>query len=217
MLSLPEKIFITGTDTDVGKTVISALLVLGLRAKYWKPIQSGTEEGTDAQKIQNMTGQDEEYFLPEVYKLKAPLSPHLAARLEGISIDIDRIVLPETQGPLIVEGAGGVMVPVNEEQFMLDLMQRLALPVLVVARSTLGTINHTLLTIDKLRRARVEILGVVLNGPQNIENKKAIEKYGKVNVLAEVEPLPELTPQGVQEAFRRCFGGKGENALSTPS
>jgi len=207
MFEFPEKIFITGTDTDVGKTIISALLVLGLGARYWKPIQSGTEEPTDAQKIQKMTGLEEEYFLPETYMLKAPLSPHLAARLERVTIDLNEIVLPDIEGPLIVEGAGGVMVPINDRHFMLDLIQKLSLPVLIVARSTLGTINHTLLTVDKLRQAGLEILGVVLNGPQNSGNKEAIEKYGRVNVLAEVEPLPELTQHILRGAFDYFFGG----------
>jgi dethiobiotin synthase len=207
MFEFPEKIFITGTDTDVGKTIISALLVLGLGARYWKPIQSGTEEPADAQKIQKMTGLEEEYFLPETYMLKAPLSPHLAARLERVTIDLNEIVLPDIEGPLIVEGAGGVMVPINDRHFMLDLMKKLSLPVLIVARSTLGTINHTLLTVDKLRHAGLEISGVVLNGPQNSGNKEAIEKYGRVNVLAEVEPLPELTQHILRGAFDYFFGG----------
>ena len=207
MFEFPEKIFITGTDTDVGKTIISALLVLGLGARYWKPIQSGTEESTDVQKIQKMTGLEEEYFLPETYMLKAPLSPHLAARLERVTIDLNEIVLPDIEGPLIVEGAGGVMVPINDRHFMLDLMKKLSLPVLIVARSTLGTINHTLLTVDKLRQAGLEILGVVLNGPQNSGNKESIEKYGRVNVLAEVEPLPELTHHTLRKAFDYSFGG----------
>jgi dethiobiotin synthase len=207
MFEFPEKIFVTGTDTDVGKTIISALLVLGLGARYWKPIQSGTEEPTDAQKIQKITGLDKKYFLPETYKLRAPLSPHLAARLDGVCIDLNDICLPECKGSLIVEGAGGVMVPINEKHFMLDLMKKLSLPVLIVARSTLGTINHTLLTVDKLRQAGLEILGVVLNGPQNSGNKESIEKYGRVNVLAEVEPLPELTHHTLRKAFDYSFGG----------
>lgn len=181
-----KALFVTGTDTDVGKTVVSAALTHGLKAVYWKPIQTG--EVSDAEWVGKMTGR---VCLPEVYRLKAPLSPHAAAELEGVSITLKGIQLPSAR-PLVVEGAGGVMVPLNERELMRDLIKQLALPALIVARSTLGTINHTLMTLLALREYQIPILGVVMNGPKNRGNREAIEYYGKVKVIGEVEPMEKI-------------------------
>ncbi|MBI9074407.1 MAG: dethiobiotin synthase [Desulfatibacillum sp.] len=186
-------IFVTGTDTDVGKTLVSAMLMAGLEdAHYWKPVQSGSDQGTDAQWIGQMTGLSQDRFLPETHLLKAYLSPHAAASPEGVRISLDDFQIPLNNGPLIVEGAGGVMVPLNEKDLMLDLMKTLSLPVLLVARSALGTINHTLLTLDALRQQGLDVLGVVMNGPKNPSNKEAIEHYGKTRVVLELEPIGEI-------------------------
>jgi len=182
--------FITGTDTNVGKTFISAILVAGLRGYYFKPIQTGSKDLIDSQWIKEQTGLKEKHFLPETYLFKEPLSPHLAARLEKDFIDLEKIPLPE-QRPLLVEGAGGILVPLNQKQFMLDLMQKFNLPLILVARSTLGTINHTLLSLEVLRSRKLKIAGVVLNGPLHPENKEAIEYYGKVKVIAQIPWLED--------------------------
>lgn len=203
--SWPSKVFVTGTDTNVGKTVVSAILTLGLKAKYWKPIQSGADPITDTDWIKEITHLPESYFLSEVYRTRAPLSPHLSAELEGINIDIDTINLPNDVKckHLIVEGAGGIMVPLNKQYFMLDLIRKFHIPVLIVARSTLGTINHTLLTIERLRESQIPILGVILNGPKNADNRKSIEHFGKVRVIMELEPLLKLNSESLLNAFIR--------------
>lgn len=202
----PPALFITGTDTDVGKSVVSALLTLGLNATYWKPIQSGLVPMTDTAFVQQITGLDDGHFLPEQFRLREPLSPHAAAAIDGVSIRLSDFVCPaHHQTHLIVEGAGGLRVPLNDQDFMTDLILHLGLPVLLVARSRLGTINHTLLSIEHLRLHRIPLLGVVLNGPVNPGNRRAIAQYGQVPILAEVPPLTALTPATLIETFRRAF------------
>lgn len=184
-------VFVTGTDTGVGKTLVSAWLTAKWQADYWKPIQSGTVEGTDYDAVARLA--PGAVIHPPAIQLRAPLSPHEAARRERIRIDLSAIVLPATNNALVVEGAGGVLVPINETALMVDLIARLGLPVLVVARSGLGTINHTLMTLDVLRRRRLPVLGVVMNGQINPANRQAIEHFGAVPVLAELQPLLAVT------------------------
>lgn len=184
-------VFITGTDTDVGKTLVSAWLAHNWKADYWKPIQTGLVEGTDSITVARLAPLVTIH--PPAIELQAPLSPHEAAQREKTRIDLSAITLPITERALVVEGAGGVMVPINELALMVDLMARLNLPVLVVARSGLGTINHTLMTLEILRRRHIPILGVVMNGQRNLANRQAIEHYGGVPVLAEIQPLPAVT------------------------
>ncbi len=199
----PPRLFVTGTDTGVGKSYVAALLAVGLEAAYWKPVQSGAD--ADADWVRGVTGLPAERILPETYRLRAPLSPHEAARREGVQIEMSRFALP-VQKRLIVEGAGGVMVPLDDRHLMVDLMAALGLPVLVVARSELGTINHTLLTLDQLRRRDCPLLGVVVNGPPNPANCQAIAYYGEVPVLAVVDRRVELSPTKVRALFARYFG-----------
>ena len=207
IIEFPKKIFITGTDTDVGKTVVSAILMAGLKAAYWKPIQSGQEGMSDTGWMRRTTGFSDDLFIPETYLLSQPLSPHASALHDGVQIELKAFHLPDDEiyPHLIVEGAGGVMVPLNENQLMVDLMKYLDLPVLLVARSTLGTINHTLLSLEVLRRKGLEVLGVVMNGPQNQINKNAIETYGQVSVIAEVDNLPRINYQALYKAYIRYF------------
>jgi dethiobiotin synthetase len=204
---VPKTIFITGTDTGVGKTLVSAILLAGLNGYYWKPIQSGLEEMTDREWISENTGLPKTHFFDETYKLTQPLSPHSAARHDGIRIDLDSFIMPDVPESehLIIEGAGGVMVPLNERHLMIDVMKRLAAPVLLVCRSSLGTINHTLLSLEQLRREELDVLGVIMNGPRNPENREAIEHYGRIKVLAEVEPLPFIDPLTLKTIFFEYF------------
>lgn len=220
-IEFPRRLFIAGTDTGVGKTMVSAILLAGLGGMYWKPIQTGTEQGTDAEWIRRATGLGADHFLPETYRLRRPLSPHAAAALEGARITLDAFHAPATEGTLIAEGAGGIMVPLNEREFMLDLMKRLGFPILLVARRALGTINHTLLSIEQIRRHGLEVFGVVMNSPAGdappalppspqderfpLSNQQAIAFYGKVRVLAEIESLPEITPRALRDAFEHHF------------
>ncbi len=184
-------VFVTGTDTNVGKTLVAAWLARGWGADYWKPIQTGTAEGTDPTTVARLAPMV--VIHPSTVELRAPLSPYEAARREQTRIDLSALVPPETDRPLVVEGAGGVLVPINEVALMIDLMARLDLPALVVARSTLGTVNHTLMTLEMLRRRRVPLLGVVMNGQRNPANRQAIEHFGGVPVLAEIQPLLAVT------------------------
>jgi dethiobiotin synthetase len=199
--------FVTGTDTGIGKTVLSALLVAALDANYWKPVQTGATEGTDRDSVREWAALPEERLYPERYCFDPPVSPHLAARQAGVRIGLDSFVFPPAEGSrtLIVEGAGGAMVPLNERELMLDLMRRLGLPVLVASRTSLGTINHTLLTIAALRGAHLNIRGVVLIGSENIENRKAIEHYGNVRVVGHIPILENIHRAALLEVFEKNF------------
>jgi dethiobiotin synthase len=199
--------FITGTDTNVGKTVLSALLCAALPARYWKPIQTGASEGTDRRQVISWAGISREQALPETYIFDDPVSPHLAAEREGKEIRLETIALPvdDFSMPLIVEGAGGVLAPINPHQFMTDLMVHLRLPVILAARSTLGTINHTLMSLQVLRSCEIEVRGVVLIGPENPDNRKAIGHYGNVQVIGQIPMLPTIDRQVLCEVFAGNF------------
>ena len=185
--------FVTGTDTDVGKTVISAWLLTHLNACYWKPVQAGTEPETDSMTVRRLAELPEDRILPEAYILKEPLSPHEAAKREGLVIDMAKLLAPECNRPLVVEGAGGLMVPLNDHALVIDLAAELHLPIILVARSTLGTINHTLLSLEALRRRGLEIAGIVINGPEMPHNRVAIERFGRAPILAEIPTLDRIT------------------------
>lgn len=190
-------VFVTGTDTGVGKTVVSAWAMRGWQADYWKPIQCGTVDGTDAETVRRLSGAAPGHVHPSRWELRAPLSPHEAARLEGVRIALADFTLPDTSRPLVVEGAGGVLVPLNEHDLMVDLIARFGLAALIVARSGLGTLNHTLLTIEALRRRAVGIFGVVLVGSANPANRAAIEHHGQVTVVAELPVLRPVSPRAL--------------------
>ncbi len=207
-MKFPPAFFVTGTDTGVGKTFVSGVLLAGLAgARYWKPVQSGCAEGADTAWLAAATGLPSSRFFPETHRLSAPVSPHLAARLEGVEIRLDDFALPalSSNEHLVVEGAGGVLVPLNQLDLMADLMARLGLPVILVARSALGTINHSLLSLSELTRRGIEVLGVVMNGPENPENRKAIEHYGNVPVLARIPPVERVSPEILARLFKECF------------
>jgi dethiobiotin synthetase len=201
VISFPHRCFITGTDTNVGKTVVAALLTLGLDAVYWKPIQSGLDPISDTDYVRQVTELDETHFIPERFRLTQPLSPHAAAAIDGVQIALSDFQLPATTKPLIVEGAGGLMVPLNSQDYIIDLIKALELPVCLVCRSSLGTINHTLLSIAQLRRYEIPILGVILNGVKNPSNRAAIAHYGQVAILGELEPLDPVNSVTLKQAF----------------
>ncbi|MCG8561288.1 MAG: dethiobiotin synthase [Hyphomicrobiales bacterium] len=192
------RFFVTGTDTEIGKTVVSAWLMLHLGAAYWKPVQSGLEDETDAEAVKRLSGAGDERIHPSAYMLPEPLSPHESARRAGVEIEMDRFALPPGDGPLIVEGAGGLLVPLNEGALMIDLIARLGLPAILACRSTLGTINHTLLSIEALRARGLPLVGAVLVGPPTPHNRAAIEDYGQVRVIAEIPPLAPLDRQALE-------------------
>lgn len=172
-------IFVTGTDTNVGKTVVSSWLAIHSKYSYWKPIQTGANAQTDSKLVSSIS---KATVYPESYLLEAPLSPYAASMLEGIKIDLASIIAP-TSNKLIVEGAGGVLVPINEEYLMIDLIKQLSFPVIIVASPNLGTINHTLLTIEALKARKIAILGIIMSGDDKLDNAKIIESHCNIKVL----------------------------------
>jgi len=194
---------IVGTDTGVGKTVFSAGLVGALGATYWKPVQSGLEEETDSQTVARLTGGAR--ILPEAWRLKLPASPHISARAEGVEIDPSRLAPPDVDGPLIIETAGGVMVPLTDDTLTIDVLARWRLPVIVVARTALGTINHSLLTIEALRRRDIPIHGVAFVGDAQEAPQETIIRLGGVKALGRLPQLSPLSAQTLREAFAAGF------------
>ncbi len=184
--------FITGTDTDVGKTIVCAWLMLHTKARYWKPVQAGLKE-TDEATIRALTGAGDERFIATAHALPEPLSPHEAAKRAGVKIEMEDFKLPDNYKPLIVEGAGGLMVPLNRDSLVIDLIVQLGLPAILVCRTGLGTINHTLLSLEALRARNIPVAGVILSGPDVPHNRAAIEAYGKVRIIAHIPPLEPLS------------------------
>lgn len=201
------KFVVTGTDTDVGKTMVAAMLVQALGAHYWKPVQSGLADGSDSDRVAALTGIGADRILPEAYRLTEPLSPHRAAELDGVTIDPARLV-PPPHAPLVIEGAGGALVPVTRELLYADLFARWELPVVIVARTSLGTINHSLLTIEALRRREVPILGLAFNGDANADNEATICAIGGVRRLGRLPRLDAPSPAALAQAFAAQFNAR---------
>ncbi|MDO7840812.1 dethiobiotin synthase [Sphingomonas immobilis] len=195
-------IVVTGTDTDIGKTVFAAGLAGALGATYWKPVQAGLDDGSDAQRVAVL---GVERVLPEAYRLTTPCSPHRAAEIDGVVIDPARLALPDVDGPLVVEGAGGVLVPVTRELLYADLFARWGAPVVLVARTALGTINHSLLSIEALRARGVPILGVAFIGDAVEDSEATICAIGRVKRLGRLPRLEPLDARSLGEAFARNF------------
>ncbi|WP_234052932.1 MULTISPECIES: dethiobiotin synthase [unclassified Xanthobacter] len=201
------RLVVTGTDTGIGKTVFSSGLAGFLKARYWKPVQSGLEEETDSEAAARLGALPAADVLPEAYRLKTPASPHLAAAIDGVTIDPARLDPPadDPAKPLVIEGAGGLMVPLTDDLLFIDVFARWRLPVVLCARSGLGTLNHTLLSLEALRARAVPVLGVVLIGPPHGENARMIARLGAVRVLGTLVPLDPLTPASLAAAFAAGF------------
>ena len=200
-------IFITGIGTDVGKTVAAAILAEALEADYWKPVQAGFSEGTDAEFVRSLLASQTSVVYPESYKLKLAASPHIAAREEGIKIDLDKIVAdyrditsnvkPQTSN-LIIEGAGGLMVPLNEEEFVIDLVKKLNAPVILVSRNYLGSINHSLLTAAVCKQNNIEVLGWIFNDHyMNYENE--IVQWSGYSKIASLSFVKDVTADWIYQ------------------
>ncbi|MFV0622589.1 dethiobiotin synthase [Sphingomonas sp. ac-8] len=197
-------IVVTGTDTDIGKTVFAAGLAAALGARYWKPVQSGLADGTDAARVAAL-GVPAEHILPEAYRLATPCSPHLAAEIDGVTIDPDLLTPPSGEGPLVIEGAGGVLVPVTRTLLFADLFARWDLPVVLVARTGLGTINHSLLSIEALRARGVPILGVAFVGDAVEDSEAIVAELGCVRRLGRLPRLDPLDAETLAAAFHTHF------------
>ena len=196
-MTQPLQLVICGTDTDVGKTVVSAWFVQGLGASYWKPVQSGLEGDGDTARVQRLLNLPSARLIPEAYRLSQPVSPHWAAELDGVSIEPARLSLPRCDGALVVETAGGLLVPLGRDWLQIDQLQRWGLPVLLVGRSGLGTLNHTLLSIEALRARAIPLVGLVLNGPPHPDNPRSLEQLSGVPVLAQLPTLDPLSAQSL--------------------
>ena len=192
-------VFVTGTDTGIGKTVVCACLVRRFGADYWKPVQTGlAEDDGDSQTVARLAEAAPRRIHTPRYALQAPLSPEAAASPEGVSIALADFDLPPGDAPIVVEGAGGVLVPLGGGALMVDLIARLGLPALLVARTTLGTINHTLLSIEALRARGLAVAGVVMVGAGGAANAEAISRLGRVTVLARIDVVPVLDLHAVK-------------------
>jgi dethiobiotin synthetase len=197
--------FITGIGTGIGKTIISAILTEKLQADYWKPIQSGDLDTSDSLLVKNLVSNPKTVIHPERYRLGQPLSPHLSARLDGIDIKTSDFDKPATNNHLIIEGAGGVMVPLNDEELILDLIKRLNTKVIVVSQNYLGSINHTLLTLQILQTNQIQVEGIIFNGTPNPDSEAYILNYSGISLLGKVPVLDTLDKDNILKAAQHIF------------
>lgn len=192
--------FITGIGTGIGKTIVSAIVTEKLKADYWKPIQSGDLDKSDSLTIENLISNKQTQIHPENYRLNHPLSPHLSAKLDGVKIELSKLQLPKTTNNLIIEGAGGLMVPLNDEHLLLDFIKILNVEVIVVSANYLGSINHTLLTLNTLKQHHIQIKGLIFNDLPNTESEKYILNYSDVNLLGNIPHLSSLEKSQIIDA-----------------
>ena len=192
------KIFITGISTDVGKTITSAIVVEALEADYWKPVQAGDLDNSDSHKVKSQISNSKSRFYPNSYQLNTPASPHLAAEIDGITIDLKQIQEPKTDNHLVIEGAGGIFVPLNEEDSIIDLIQP-DYKVIVVSRHYLGSINHTLLTIEAIRNRGFEVAGIIFSGSENKSTESLILNKTKIKFIGRIDEEPYFDQNVIRE------------------
>lgn len=192
------KLFITGISTDVGKTIASAIITEALEADYWKPIQAGDLDNSDSHKIQNYISNDKSVIHENSYKLNTPASPHFAAEKEDITIDLKNIIEPKTKSHLVVEGAGGVLVPLNSSDFVIDLVQS-DYKIIIVSRHYLGSINHTLLTIEAIKNRGFTIAGIIFNGNENKATESLILNNSKLKFIGRINDEPYFDKNVIAE------------------
>ena len=196
-----KRIIICGTDTDVGKTIVSSFFVQGLKGTYWKPIQSGTEEGTDTKTVCNLLNLAPNRYLSEIYKFEAPVSPHWAAEQESTLIEPRNLKLPNLDKLIIVETAGGLMVPLTRDWLQIDQLKVWGAPIILVARTGLGTLNHTLLSLEALKKRDLKVLGIVLNGPPHKDNPRTLEQFGDTQILATLPIFDEVNAKVLSQEW----------------
>lgn len=182
-----KRYFVTGIGTGVGKTVVSAILTEKLQADYWKPIQSGDLHQTDTDTVKSLISNSKTIFHPEAYRLNQPQSPHASAAIDGVEIRCSNIVIPGTDNDLIIEGAGGLMVPLNDKELMIDLIQHLHTEVILVSQNYLGSINHTLLSIEALQRRNISVAGIIFNGESTPATEEYILEYSGINCIGRID------------------------------
>lgn len=198
------RIIVTGTDTGIGKTIFAAALASAMDGHYWKPVQAGLDPPTDSETVARLSGLGQGRILPESYRLATPCSPHRAAELDGIEIIAETLVPPDVD-PLVIEGAGGALVPLTYRMLFADLFARWGLPAILVARTSLGTINHSLMSIEALRARQIPILGIAFVGDANENSETTICAMGNVKRLGRLPILPTLDVQSLAAQFRESF------------
>lgn len=209
-LALPSRLIVAGIGTEIGKTVASAVLVEALQADYWKPIQSGGLDDSDTDAVRRMITNTRSRFHPEAYRLTEPLSPHAAAEIDGITIDLKSITLPETDNALVVELAGGLMVPLNDRELSIDLIRQLGLPVVLVSRNYLGSINHTLLSVDVCRSHAIPLVGILFNGPTVPTSESFILTYTGLPCLGRIGQEAVIDKTVIQRYARQLSTGDNQ-------
>ncbi|HTD72562.1 MAG TPA: dethiobiotin synthase [Steroidobacteraceae bacterium] len=213
---MTARIIVTGTDTGIGKTVFAAGLTRLLDGYYFKPVQAGLGEETDTAVVQRLSALPVQRMLPEVWRLNTPASPHLAAERDGVIIDPTALNLPTLDRPLIVEGAGGLMVPLTRNELYIDLFATWRAPVVLCARTALGTLNHTLLSLEALQRRGIPVLGIALIGDVHADNERTLREMGRVPILGTLPLLNPLTPQSLGKAFSVAFARESFTATAAP-
>lgn len=203
-----NKYFITGIGTDVGKTVVSAIVVEALNADYWKPIQAGELTHTDIHSVEELISNSISKMHTHSYALKTPMSPHAAAEIDGVTIELQAIKEPATENNLVIEGAGGLLVPINKNETILDLIKE-DYKVIVVSRHYLGSINHTLLTLSQLRSKGIEVAGIVFNGAEHQSTEEIILKIGEVKAIGRINQEPVLDKKVIQH-YAKLFKSRLE-------
>ena len=184
--------FITGIGTEVGKTIASAIITQALKADYWKPVQAGELNHSDRMKVEALIDNNRTKFHQEAYKLNQPMSPHAAAERDGVEIDISSFKIPDTNNHLVIEGAGGLLVPLNDKDTILNLIESLKCEVILVSRHYLGSINHTLMSIEALQQKKIPIKGILFNGKENKDTESIITKMSCVNIIGRIDELDDL-------------------------
>lgn len=192
------KYFITGIGTDVGKTVAAAIITEALKADYWKPVQAGDLEHSDSKKIRSLISNSETFIYPEGVLLNTPMSPHAAAAIDGVSLSVKKIKRPDTSRSLVIEGAGGILVPINNKETILDLIKPTD-KVIVISRHYLGSINHTLLTIEMLKSKGLQIAGIIFNGEENPSTEQVILEMTGVHFIGRIQPEPYFDRNVIKE------------------
>lgn len=201
---MPDKqtFFITGIGTGIGKTIVSAVLTEKLKADYWKPVQSGDLDSSDTLKVKSLVSNDLSLFHPETYRLTQPYSPHKSAAIDGIDIKKEKFIAPKTNNNLIIEGAGGVMVPLNDSFLMIDLIKRLKADVILVSQNYLGSINHTLLSVAILKKYGINIVGIIFNGKVDSDSESYILHYTGIKLIGHLPEFGEINKAAIIEAGR---------------
>lgn len=199
------RLVITGTDTGIGKTVFSSALADALDACYWKPIQSGIEEETDSETVLRLSQIPPQRTFPEAWRLKTPVSPHLSAEIDKVTLDPRTLEPPVTNSPLIIEGAGGLLVPLTRHETFADVFARWQIPAILCSRTGLGTINHTLLSLEAMRKRHIPVFGIAFIGDPHLDTQRIIAELGEVRILGRLPNLKPLTPESLRQSFREHF------------